>query len=217
MPFRLSNTPVAFQRFINEVLRDLMDICMVGYLDDILIYSDSLEDHQDHVCEVLHHLHMVGLYANLKKCKFHTDTVEYLRFILSPKGLQMDPTKVSMIQDWPEPHKVRDVQPFLCFANFCQRFIHDYSQTTLPLNDLSDAYNILENYTPTKNLSRHQARWSSPITEFNLRIRFRCGGLATKPDALMTKQDVSSQSVATVCNRPAFPTPRHRQRRQLAT
>src|SRR5258707_3664618 len=85
MPFGLSNAPVAFQRFINEVLGDLMDICMVGYLDDILIYLDSLEDHQDHICEVLHHLHMAGLYANLKKCKFHMDTVEYLRFILSPK------------------------------------------------------------------------------------------------------------------------------------
>ncbi len=106
MPFGLSNAPAAFQRFINEVLRDLMDICMVGYLDNILIYSDSLEDHRDHVHEVLHHLHTAGLYANLKKCKFHMDTVEYLRFILSPKGLQMDPTKVSMIQDWPKPWKV---------------------------------------------------------------------------------------------------------------
>src|SRR5258708_4606869 len=136
MPFGLSNMPAAFQRFINEVLGDLMDICMVGYLDNILIYSDSLEDHQDHVHEVLHHLHMAGLYANLKKCKFHTDTVEYLRFILSPKGLQMDPTKVSMIQDWPEPQKVRDVQAFLSFANFYWRFIHDYLETTLPLNHL---------------------------------------------------------------------------------
>src|SRR5258707_15006155 len=136
MPFRLFNVPVAFQRFINEVLRDLMDICMVGYLDDILIYLDSLEDHRDHVREVLHHLRMAGLYANLKKCKFHMDTVEYLGFILSPKGLQMDPTKVSMIQDWPEPRKVRDVQAFLGFANFYQRFIHDYLETTLPLNHL---------------------------------------------------------------------------------
>ncbi len=136
MPFRLSNTPVAFQRFINEVLRDLMDICMVGYLDNILIYSDSLEDHRDHICEVLHHLRTAGLYANLKKCKFHMDTVEYLRFILSPKGLQMDPTKVSTIQDWPKPQKVQDVQAFLSFANFYQRFIHDYSETTLPLNHL---------------------------------------------------------------------------------
>src|SRR5258707_625066 len=106
MPFRLSNVPAAFQRFINEVLGDLMDVCMVGYLDDILIYSDSLEDHQDHIHEVLCCLCMAGLYANLKKCKFHMDTVEYLGFILSPKGLQMDPTKVSMIQDWPEPQKV---------------------------------------------------------------------------------------------------------------
>src|SRR5258708_8294091 len=136
MPFRLSNAPAAFQRFINEVLRDLMDVCMVGYLDDILIYSDSLEDHRDHVHEVLHHLCMAGLYASLKKCKFHTDTVEYLRFILSPKGLQMDPTKVSMIQDWPEPWKVQDVQASLGFANFYQRFIHDYLETTLPLNHL---------------------------------------------------------------------------------
>src|SRR5260221_5020312 len=64
------------------------------------------------------------------------DTVEYLGFILSPKGLQMDPTKVSTIQDWPEPWKVRDVQAFLGFANFYWRFIHDYSETTLPLNHL---------------------------------------------------------------------------------
>ncbi len=106
MPFRLSNAPAAFQRFINEVLGDLMDVCMVGYLDDILVYSDSLEDHRNHVREVLRCLRKAGLYVNLKKCKFHTDTMEYLRFILSPKGLQMDPTKVSAIQDWPEPWKV---------------------------------------------------------------------------------------------------------------
>src|SRR6266446_74240 len=73
MPFGLSNAPASFQRFINEVLRDLMDVCTVGYLDNILVYLDSLEDHQDHVCEVLHCLHTAGLYANLKKCKFHTD------------------------------------------------------------------------------------------------------------------------------------------------
>src|SRR5258708_13973866 len=136
MLFRLSNAPASFQRFINEVLGDLMDVCMVGYLDDILVYSDSLEDHRNHVWEVLRHLHKVGLYVNLKKCKFHMDTMEYLRFILSPKGLQMDPTKVSAIQDWPEPWKVQEVQAFLGFTNFYWRFIHDYSQMTHPLNHL---------------------------------------------------------------------------------
>src|SRR5258708_26678285 len=132
----LSNALASFQRFINEVLGDLMDVCMVGYLDDILVYLDSLEDHQNHVWEVLWCLCKAGLYMNLKKCKFHTDTVEYLGFILSPKGLQMDPTKVSAIQDWPEPRKVRDVQAFLRFANFYWRFIHDYSEMTRPLNHL---------------------------------------------------------------------------------
>src|SRR5258708_1440131 len=136
MPFGLSNAPAAFQRFINEVLGDLMDICTVGYLDDILVYSDSLEDHWDHICEVLHCLHTTGLYTNLKKCKFHMDTVEYLGFILSPKGLQMDPTKVSAILDWPKPQKVWDVQAFLSFTNFYQRFIHNYLEMTLPLNHL---------------------------------------------------------------------------------
>ncbi|SRR5258705_272592 len=106
MPFSLSNAPVAFQRFINKVLGDMLDICMVGYLDDILVYSDSLEDHWNHIREVLQCLQDVGLYANLKKCKFHTDTMEYLGFILSPKGLQMDPAKASTIQEWPEPWKV---------------------------------------------------------------------------------------------------------------
>src|SRR5258708_12610587 len=124
MPFGLFKGTGGFERFINEVLRDLMDICTVGYLDDILVYSDSLEDHRDHVREVLCCLHTVGLYANLKKCKFHTDTVEYLRFILSPKGLQMDPAKVSLILAWPKPSKRWDVQACLAFANFYRRFIN---------------------------------------------------------------------------------------------
>ncbi len=103
MPFGLSNTLAAFQRFINNILGDLLDVCTVGYLDDILVYLDSLESHREHVREILCQLKIVGLYMNLKKCKFHTDTVEYLGFILSLAGLSMDPLKVSAIQDWPEP------------------------------------------------------------------------------------------------------------------
>src|SRR6266478_7552257 len=136
IPFGLSNAPASFQRFINEVLGELMDICTVGYLDDILVYSDSLENHQDQVWEVLQCLQKAGLYANPKKCKFHTDTVEYLGFILSPNGLQMDPSKVSTITEWPEPQKVKDIQAFLGFANFYQRFIHEYAEMTLPLTNL---------------------------------------------------------------------------------
>ncbi len=104
MQFSLSNAPVAFQCFINDVLGDLLDMCMVGYLDDILIYLESLESHREHVKEVLWQLKRVGLYTNSNKCKFPTDTVEYLGFILilSLAGLSMDPSKVLAIQEWPE-------------------------------------------------------------------------------------------------------------------
>ncbi len=68
---------------------------MVGYIDDILIYLDSVDQHRDHIQEVLRHLQEAGLYANPKKCNFHMDTVEYLGFILTPTGLHMDPVKVA--------------------------------------------------------------------------------------------------------------------------
>src|SRR5258705_5384993 len=118
MPFGLSNAPAVFQRFINDVLEGLLDVCTIGYIDDILVYSDSLEEHKDHVQEVLRQLQDAGLYANHKKCSFHTDMVEYLGFILSLEGLCMDLVKVSMIQSWPEPHNICEVQSFLGFTNF---------------------------------------------------------------------------------------------------
>jgi len=133
MPFGLTNAPAAFQRFMNDIFSDMLDVCVIIYLNDILSYSDNKELHRKHVCEVLRRLHENGLYAGTNKCTFHTDTVEYLGYILSPMGLTMDPTKVQTIQDWPEPRKVKDVQSFLGFANFYRRFIHKYSNIVVPL------------------------------------------------------------------------------------
>src|SRR5271169_395086 len=105
MPFGLTNAPAAFQRFMNNIFSDLLDVTVTIYLDDILIYSNNPSDHKKHVREVLHCLHKNGLYARLDKCCFSTDSIEYLGFILSKEGLQMDPAKVQAIQDWPKPHK----------------------------------------------------------------------------------------------------------------
>ena len=109
MPFRLTNTPAAFQHFMNDIFADLLDVCTIIYLDDILIYSDSMSDHTLHVQEALQCLWDNGLYASTEKCEFHTTSVEYLGFILSPDGLMMDPAKIQVIQDWPEPCKVWDI------------------------------------------------------------------------------------------------------------
>jgi hypothetical protein len=137
MPFGLTNAPAAFQRFMNDIFSDMLDVCVIIYLDDILIYSDNKELHRKHVREVLRRLRENGLYAGTNKCTFHTDTVEYLGYILSPTGLTMDPAKVQTIQDWPEPRKVKDVQSFLGFANFYRRFIHEYSDIVVPLTRLT--------------------------------------------------------------------------------
>ena len=78
MPFSLSNTPAAFQWFVNTIFTDLLDICVIVYLDDILVFSENQSLHKEHVQEVLQRLCKHGLFANPLKCEFHTDTMEYL-------------------------------------------------------------------------------------------------------------------------------------------
>ena len=133
MPFRLTNAPAAFQHFMNDIFSHLLDVSVIIYLDNILIYSNNPADHKKHVREVLHRLCENGLYAHLDKCRFSKDTVEYLGFILSKDRLKMDPSKVQTIQDWPEPCKVKDIQSFLGFANFYRHFISNYSDIVIPL------------------------------------------------------------------------------------
>jgi len=123
MPFGLTNAPAAFQQFVNLVFADMLDVCVVVYLDNILVYSDNMEDHTKHVWEVLWRLRQHKLYAKPKKCEFHSDSVEYLRYFLSPDSLTMSQDKVKTICDWPKPHKVKDIQSFLGFVNFYCQFI----------------------------------------------------------------------------------------------
>jgi len=136
MPFSLTNAPAAFQRFINDIFSDLLDVCVVIYLDDILIYSNNMSEHHQHVKEVLKRLCKAGLYAKAEKCEFHSKSVEYLGYILSPSGLTMSNDKIKIIQDWLEPKKVKDIQ-FLGFANFYRRFIFNYSDIVISLTRLT--------------------------------------------------------------------------------
>jgi hypothetical protein len=137
MLFGLSNAPAAFQRLMNDIFSDLLDVCVIVYLDNILIYSDDMSQHKKHVKEVLCRLWKHGLYTNAGKCEFHRDSVEYLRYILTSDGLRMAKDKVQTILDWLEPQKVKDIQSFLGFANFYRRFIYGYSEITTPLTHLT--------------------------------------------------------------------------------
>ena len=137
MPFGLCNAPGTFQGYINESLREYLDVFCTAYLDDVLIYSSKEEDHASHVLQVLRRLHARGLQVNIDKCEFNTTRVKYLGMIVTTNGIEMDTEKVEAIQKWEPPSSVKDVQAFLGFANFYRRFIPEFSKKVKPLNELT--------------------------------------------------------------------------------
>ena len=94
---------------MNDIFSDFLNVCVVIYLDDILIYLNNMSKHHQHVKEVLKRLHKAGLYAKAEKCEFHSESVEYLGYILSSSDLTMSDNKVKIIQDWPESKKVKNI------------------------------------------------------------------------------------------------------------
>jgi hypothetical protein len=135
MPFGLTNAPAAFQHFMNDIFRDMLDTKVVIYLDDILIFSKNQEDHKNDVREVLRCLLQNQLFCKLSKCSFHVDTVDYLGLVISPQGISMEERKVQAIREWPIPQNVKQIQSFLGFANFLCHFVPNYSTLARPLHN----------------------------------------------------------------------------------
>lgn len=133
MPFGLTNAPATFQEYIHRALADLLDTVCVVYLDDILIYSRTREQHTADLKNVLQRLQDAELYAKLSKCEFYRQETEFLGFIVSNKGVRMDPERVRSITEWPTPKSFKDIQVFLGFANFYRKFIARYSHIARPL------------------------------------------------------------------------------------
>src|SRR6202048_1944245 len=136
MPFGLCNAPGTFQHYMNDTFRDFLDKFLIIYLDDLLIYSDSLAEHKVHVRMVLERLRDAELYLKPSKCQFHVQEVGFLGFIVGPRGIQMDPAKVSAITSWPVPTSVHDIRVFLGLANFYRRFIRNFSKAAAPITAL---------------------------------------------------------------------------------
>jgi len=103
MPFGLANAPSTFQAYINKAIAGYVESFCIVYLDDILIFSDSLEEHWGHVAKVLERLRQFQLYANLQKYQFYTTSVPFLGYIISTEGISMDPRRVETIAEWPQP------------------------------------------------------------------------------------------------------------------
>ncbi|KAK1574156.1 hypothetical protein QYE76_019011, partial [Lolium multiflorum] len=137
MPFGLSNAPSTFMRLMNHILRPLIGKSVVVYFDDILIYSKNLEDHVQHVREVLCILRHEKLFANLPKCHFAQNKLVFLGFVVSANGIEVDSSKVEAIHNWPTPTNVGQVRSFHGLAGFYRRFVKDFSTIACPLNELT--------------------------------------------------------------------------------
>ena len=123
MPFGLSNAPNTIMGLMHQVLKPLIGRFVVVYFDDILIYSRNLEEHLNHVREVMETLRANKLFINLKKFSFMMDQLTFLEFIVSSDGIQVDEEKVRAIREWPTPEIVGEVRSFHRLATFYRRFV----------------------------------------------------------------------------------------------
>jgi hypothetical protein len=118
MPFGLSNTSAIFQNIMNHIFQDLLDLGLIVYVDNILIYAETEEEHDRIVTEVLKHLAANGQAILQDKCFWSTTQVDFLRYVISKDGIKMAQDKVQCIWDWECPRSLRDIQSFIGFANF---------------------------------------------------------------------------------------------------
>ena len=135
--FGLCNAPATFMSLMNDVFRDLLDKCVVVFLDDICVYSRSPEEHEQHLRLILERLREHKLYAKASKCAFFQDEVEFLGFTVGKHGVKVTESKTSAVQDWPTPRTAKEVRQFLGLASYLRRHIRDFSKIANPLYDLT--------------------------------------------------------------------------------
>ena len=133
MPFGLTNAPATFQTMMNSILRPYIDRFVLVYLNDILIYSNSVEEHQRHLRLVFEALRQHKLYARPQKCTFDRPEVEFCEHIVGGEVVKVLDKKVKIIREWPRPRNVHEVRQFYGLANYYRRFIRHFGQIGAPL------------------------------------------------------------------------------------
>ena len=136
MPFGLTNAPTTFCNLMNDVFYEFVDHFVVVYFDDILVYSESLEDHLEHLRKMLSKLREHQLYVKKEKCEFAQQEILFLGHKVSKGLVMMDERKVQAILGWPPPSKVAELRSFLGLANYYRKFIQGYFKKVASLTDL---------------------------------------------------------------------------------
>ncbi|WJZ99665.1 hypothetical protein VitviT2T_018087 [Vitis vinifera] len=137
MSFGLTNAPIAFMDLMNRVFKPYLDQFVVVFIDDILVYSKSMEEHEHHLSIVLQTLKDKQLYVKLNKCEFWLDNVSFLRHVVTKDGISADPGKVDAMSNWRRPNTVTEIRSFLGLVGYYKRFIEGFSKIALPLTRLT--------------------------------------------------------------------------------
>ena len=137
-PFRTLQRPELFSS-INELNSSsvVTSMCSLSYIDDILIFSATLEDHIKDVRKVLTLLNQNQLYVKLRKCEMFTNKCTFLGHQITPNGISVEEDKIKAIKEWPTPKNVKDIQSFLGACSYYRKFIKDFSKIAVPLTNLT--------------------------------------------------------------------------------
>jgi len=137
MPFGVTNAPAIFMDYMNRIFWPYLDQFVVVFIDDILIYSESKEEHANHLRVVLEVLREHKLYGKLSKCEFWLDEVQFLGHVISAQGISVDPAKIEMVLKWERPQTMTEVRSFLGLVGYYRRFVEGFSKMVSPLTQLT--------------------------------------------------------------------------------
>lgn len=163
MPQGVTNAPSTFQRLMERCMGDLNRREVLVFIDDLIVFSDTLEQHESRLIQVLNRLKEFGLKLSSEKCKFFQTSVKYLGHVVSQHGVETDLQKIEALKTWPVPKNLKELRTFLGFSGYYRRFVRDYSKTTKPLNDLTAGY---------PPLRKHSQRQEKPSLYFNPKESF---------------------------------------------
>ncbi len=140
----ITNAPSSFQRLMEQCMGNLNRREVWVFIDDLIVFSKTLEEHETRLLQVLKRLREYGLKLSPTKCKLFQTSVRYLGHIVSQNGVETDPEKIEALKTWPRPRNLKELKSFLRFAGYYRRFVQDFSKITRPLNDLTIGYPPLQ-------------------------------------------------------------------------
>ncbi|GKB82145.1 putative reverse transcriptase domain-containing protein [Tanacetum coccineum] len=216
MPFGLTNAPVVFMDLMNRVCKPYLDKFVVVFIDEILIYLKSKEEHEVHLKLMLELLEKEKLFGKFSKCEFWLQEVRFLGHVVNSKGIHVDPSKIKAVKKWKPPKTLTDIRSFLGLAGYYRRFIANFSKIAKPLTLLTqknkkfewgdeqeNAFQTLKGHVRNKviayasrQLKIHEKNYTTHdlelgavlFSDYDCEIRYHPGKANVVADALSTKE-----------------------------